>query len=170
MVLMAPGPVQAQSKGPVMVTVSGNISASNRPAFDGFADGFFKFHDKTFKSAFAFDRAMLAGLKQMSALARAVKWKASVRFTGPLLRDVLAKAGALDRTITVFALDGYAVKFTPKELAQHPWVLAIEADGKPLGIGGRGPAWLVHATTKGTPATESQEAKWVWSIFYMEAE
>ena len=122
-----------------------------------------------FKRGFAFDRAMLAGLKQLTVSARAVKWQAPIRFTGPLMSDVLALAKAQGRTITIHALDGYKQEFTPKELADRPWVLAITADGKPLGIGGRGPAWLVHATLKGKPATEDEEAKWVWSVFYMEA-
>jgi hypothetical protein len=161
---------KAEPAGAAVLTITGKIGAANRGPFDAFRDGFFKFQDKNrFKRGFAFDRAMLAGLKQVTVTARAVNWPAPISFTGPLLRDVLARAKAHDRKIVIHALDGYKQEFTRKELAGRPWVLAIIADGKPLGIGGRGPGWLVHATPRGKPATQDEEAKWVWSVFYMEA-
>lgn len=155
-------------KGAVVLTIAGNVGEANRGGIDKFADGFFNHHEQSFSKAFAFDRAMLAGLKQITVMARAEKWEKSIQFRGPLFKDVLARAKIRGKQLTVFALDGYGAELNLSVLDQQKWVLALEADGKPLGIGGRGPAWLVHETAKGHPANEDQESKWVWSVFLVQ--
>ena len=45
--------------GPVVLTVTGKIGKTNRPAFDESQDQFFKYHERTFPGAFEFDLAML---------------------------------------------------------------------------------------------------------------
>lgn len=164
---LAPAAAEA---GPTIVTVAGAVTKTNRGAFDESADVFLKFHEKTFEKAHAFDRAALKALPQISITAKAAAWPAAVAASGPALRDVLAAAGVSeDATITLFALDGYGVELSGADRAATEWVLAIEADGAPLGLGGHGPAWLLQ-DTGADAATEEQEGKWVWSVFYIEAQ
>ena len=48
--------------GPVVLTVTGNITQTNRGPFDDFEDAFLKHHERRFQKAAAFDLAMLEGL------------------------------------------------------------------------------------------------------------
>ncbi|MCW2307022.1 molybdopterin-dependent oxidoreductase [Rhodobium gokarnense] len=169
-VLMLHAPARADDAAPATLTVIGKVGTSNRPGFDPFRDAFFKFHGKEFEKAFAFDRAALKALPQRTVTAKAAPWPKPVTASGPPLKDVLDAAGvADDATVTLFALDGYGVTLSPADRAARDWVLAIEMDGTPLAIGGRGPAWLLYDTGDGT-ASEDAEAKWVWSVFVIAAE
>lgn len=160
----------AAASGPAVVTVTGNIANHNRGPFDAFADGFFKYQEKTFERALELDRAALARLDQVEIGADAEPWAGPVRLRGPLLAEVLALAGAEDKAVTLYALDGYGVRLEPEDLAAHRWVLAIEADGRPLGIGGRGPAWLAYEVAAPKRASTEEEGKWVWSVFHIAVE
>jgi hypothetical protein len=73
----------------------------------------------------------------------------------------------LTSSITVTALDGYSITYSPEEIAEQDWILAWKADGKPLSIGGRGPLWLIHSSGA-TPAPDDVEARWIWSVFVIE--
>lgn len=162
--------VRAEGDEAAVLTVIGAVSKTNRGAFDTFHDAFFKYHDRTFERAFAFDRNALGALPQATVTARAEGWSAAVRATGPRLKDVLAAAGVAETaTVTAFALDGYGVEFTPAERAAHDWILAIDINGTPLGLGGRGPAWVLYDTGAGV-ATGAEEEAWVWSVFLLSAE
>ena len=164
------GPLAAAERGPDMVTVTGAVSKTNRPAFSKFADRFFAHHEIAFEKAFAFDRASLAALPQLSIVANAEGWPAPVAASGPRLADVLAAAGvAPTAAVKLFALDGYAVELSAEDLKAQDWVLAISADGGALGIGDRGPAWLLF-DTGGVAVAEDVEARWVYSVFTITAE
>ena len=164
------GAAHGTERGPTIVTVVGEITKTNRDAFDGFRDAFLKFREKNFAKAYGFSYAALQALPQHTVTANVEGWAKPVRGAGPKLADVLAAAGvASDAPIGVVALDGYTVEFEPKDRKARDWILAISADGEPLAIGGRGPAWLVYET-KNAPASEDDEAKWVWSIFLIEAQ
>jgi len=156
-------PVVSQ-ESPTLLTVYGNVTHSNRGSSDPFFDSFLNHHEHTFSKAYEFNIKALAGLKQRKIIANADGWPNAVTLEGPSLNDVLDKTGALSRNITVTALDGYSVEFTPEELQKHNWILAIKANGKPISIGGRGPLWLAYDTNSGV-ATSDEEAKWVWSVF-----
>ena len=164
------GPAKADDPAPVMLTVIGAVQNTNRPAFDAFRDSFFKFHDKDFKKAFEFTRADLKALPQVTIQAKAANWPNAVTATGPRLTDVLSQVGISEKSeVTLFALDGYGVEMDAGDRAAQDWVLAIDADGKPLPLGGRGPTWLLY-DTGGEPASEDAEAKWVWSVFLIAVE
>ena len=161
---------RAAGDGVAVLTVVGAVTKTNREAFDAFHDAFFKYHDRTFERAFAFDRNALGALPQIAIAAQAEGWPAAVRATGPRLKDVLAAAGVAETaTVTAFALDGYGVEFTPAQRAAHDWVLAIDVNGAPLGLGGRGPAWLLYDTGNGKAMGPAEEA-WVWAVFLLSAE
>ncbi|MEM7427255.1 MAG: hypothetical protein AAF441_14260 [Pseudomonadota bacterium] len=165
----APGLRAGQSESPVILTIAGDIGASNRSGLDAFRDGFLNYHEKTFKAAFQFTRAELAALPQVEIVAHGASeaWTKPVALKGPLLTDVLARAGAGGKSVTLVALDGYAAELDPAAQSAQKWILAHSMDGKPLSLGGRGPLWLARDTGSGK-ASEEELAKWVWSVFYIE--
>ncbi len=160
----------SRAESGALVTLIGGIKETNRAPFDPFRDAFFKFNDRQFDGAYALDRAALTALPQRTIRANAEGWPAAVMATGPLVRDVLGAAGASpDASVSFVALDGYAVSLSPEELATKDWILALEVDEHAIGIGGRGPAWLMHDTGS-TPIPASDEAKWVWSVYLIVVE
>ncbi len=157
---------QGAPKGPVILTIAGKITKPNRPGLQENLDGFFKHHELRFAKAREFDRAMLAALPQHKIKARWSKWKQTAEFTGPRLSDVLASAGAENGTVRIMALDGYATDLKPADLAAKDWMVALNWNGKPLGIGRFGPTMVVHTPAAGVGVAEAEEQKWVWAILY----
>jgi hypothetical protein len=163
----SPASARDAAGGQPILTVTGNIGEANRPAFDGFNDAYLKFREKSFDKGYEFTIESLQALPQKTITAQAEKWQDPVELTGPSLVDVLTASGALTSSITVTALDGYSITYSPEEIAAQDWILAWKANGKPLSIGGRGPLWLIHPSGA-TPAPDDVEARWIWSVFVIE--
>jgi hypothetical protein len=161
----------AQPKGPVVLTIHGKVANTNRGALNEFEDAFFKFGSVTFDKAAQFDVAMLEKLGMKTLSVKYDTWPKAYKFEGPLLADVLTAAGATGRTVKVYALDGYGAEIPMDELRQYPVLLALKADGKYLGLGGRGPTWVVYPRDDRHPGLKSHDdAKWVWSALRIEVE
>ena len=158
----------ALANGPALVTVTGNIENPNRGPADEFADAFFTSQDVEFQKAAAFDLESLEALGMKKITASYPDWPAEVTVEGPLLADVLAAAGAKGDTIVVRALDGYAPEIPMSDLTAYPVVLALKMNGEYLGLGGRGPAWIVYPRNDYPDLAETDDSKWVWSVFHME--
>jgi len=156
-------------KGMVILTIAGAIGEENRGPVNDFDDGFFKYQERSFDKGFALDREMLEALPQREITAKATNWTKSYRLKGPLATDVLKLAGAGGKGATFYALDGYGVQLTAAELAAHDWVMALSADGKPLGLGGLGPLWMAF-DVPGEPTLSDDEARWPWAVFFIEVE
>ncbi len=160
----------ALADGPAQLTVIGKVDNTNRSGFEPLSDAFFKFREMEFSRAFEFTYADLAALPQMTVKAKAEAWPGPVSATGPALGDVMRAAGvASDAKLSVVALDGYTIELEAADRKAHNWILAIAADGKPIGIGGRGPGWLIHDTA-GKTVNSDVEGRWVWSVFVIAAE
>ena len=158
----------AAEPDPPVLTITGEVSHPNRGALDPFHDAFLSHKDKTFTKAFAFTRSSLAGLPQIKISTNVETWPGKIELEGPRLVDALAAAGvAADATIVATALDGYNVELTPETISAHDWILAIDAQGTPLSIGGRGPVWLIHGTD-GKAVSQDGEATWVWALYLLE--
>jgi len=157
------------SSGATVLTVTGNLAEPNRAGFDPFSDAFFAFHEREFDKAHAFSRSELDDLPQLEITAHAEAWAQAITAKGPLLADVLAVAGVPDNaSISVVALDGYAAEIDAAQRAAKEWIVAIEANDQPLGLGGRGPVWILHDTGNHIVGPDV-EGKWVWSVFLIEA-
>jgi hypothetical protein len=136
-------PAQAgTSAEPVVLTVTGNVASPNRGPVDEFEDQVFAHLQVKFDKGFTFTLADLKALPQRTEKAKYPEWPREVTATGPSLADVLKAAGATGDKILVQATDGYAPEFKGSDIAQDKLILALEADGKPLHMGGRGPLWL----------------------------
>jgi hypothetical protein len=158
----------AAPEGAVVVTVAGSIENTNRPAFDADSDLFLKYHDRTFTKAAAFDRTMLEGLGLHEVVIDFEGWPAPVHLEGPRLKDLVAAVGGSGSGITLLALDGYASEISWTELETLDWIVGLKADGRPLGLGQRGPLWIVYSYPDGRPLTAEDELRWPWATFYIE--
>ncbi|MEO3431377.1 hypothetical protein AAFN88_21145 [Pelagibius sp. CAU 1746] len=160
----------ARPEGAVVVTVAGQIENANRPPFDADKDFFLKYHERKFDKATEFDIAMLEGLGMQSVELKIDAWPEPVYVQGPYLRDLLAAAGAAGATVTLVALDGYASEISWAEVEALDWIVGLRQDGKPLGLGQRGPLWVVYTYPDGRPLTADDELRWPWATFYIEIE
>jgi hypothetical protein len=94
----------------------------------------------------------------------------TVEVEGPLLRDVIEAVGGNGTIATVMALDGYAADIPMSDLTSWPVVLALKNNGEWLGIGGRGPAWVVYPESEYPALTGTDDARWVWAAFFIRVE
>ena len=113
-------------KGKVVLSITGNIQFKN--AGDR-AD---------------FDMAMLAALPQHSFTTSTPWFKEPKKFTGPLLRDVLAAAGAQGSSLKAVALNDFKVDIPVSDARQFPMVVARLMDDKPMPIREKGPLFIVY--------------------------
>ena len=114
--------------------------------------------------------AMLEALGMKSLTVRYPEWPKGYTFEGPLLRDVLKAAGARGSTIRFLGLDGYEPEIPVTDAHNHDAVLAVKADGRYLGIGDRGPVWLVYPRDTDPKLKDMDDAKWLWAGFFMTVE
>ena len=89
---------------------------------------------------------------------------------GPLLSDVLAAAGADGQTVTVQAMDGYAVEVPLADMVAKGAVLALERDGKPLGIGNFGPTQIVFPRADRPELADMPDDWWIWQIYHIDVQ
>jgi hypothetical protein len=151
----------------MILTVGGTIGEANRGPLDPKRDSLLAINKIGFKRAFAFDRAMLLELPQGTVTAQPPEFDAPATFKGPLLREVLGKIEAAKLKITFVAVNGYTGWLTPEDIDASDWILALEADGKPLGLGGQGPLWAINTRAEGEKASVDHRGHWVWSVFYI---
>jgi hypothetical protein len=111
---------------------------------------------------------MLEGLGMHAVDVTYDKWPRPAHFEGPWLKDVLAAAGASGKDISVLALDGFASEISAADVAAYDWIVAVKRDGRYLGIGQRGPLWLVYARRDGKPIGMEDEQRWPWAAFLIE--
>ncbi|OLL32392.1 molybdopterin-dependent oxidoreductase [Burkholderia sp. SRS-W-2-2016] len=131
---------------PVILTISGAIARSNRGALNPSFDQLMARHQIKFSEAYGIDLPLLAGMKTVT-IEPTIEYDAHPhKFSGPLLTDVLAHAGAPtgDSTqIVMHAVDGYAVMATLDKIRGYRFIVATQMDGKPLPLGGLGPLWAI---------------------------
>lgn len=152
----------------VLLTVAGEIANTNRGPFDADKDSIFARLNISFDRAFAFDRPMLARLKQGKVTATTTELGKAAVFTGPLLKEVLAAVGAAATKVSFVAVNNYEGYLEPEDIVTSGWILALEADGMPLGLGQQGPIWLINTRAPDDPPpNQSHRGHWVWAIFFM---
>jgi len=151
----------------VLLTVSGTIGESNRGPLDPKKDSLLALNKVDFKKAFAFDRPTLLALEQGTVTVQPREFDKPATFKGPLLREVLGHIEAAKLKITVVAINGYSGWIAPEDVDRSDWILALEADGVPLGIGQQGPLWLINTRAEGEKPGEDGRGRWVYAVFYM---
>lgn len=165
-----PAAAQQAFTGPVLLTVTGAVDNQNRGAFDPGLDKFFGFNEVEFSNAAEFDYDSLAALDMVKVRADFPKGADVHEFEGPLLADVLFAAGATGETVTIQALDGYAVELDAEEAIANGAVVALKRNGAPLTIGGFGPTHVVFPRADREDLANMPDDNWVWSIFHIKVE
>ena len=166
--LGAAAPVFAE--GPALLTVTGDITDSNRGPVDPETDKLFIFNDVSFDKAREFDLGMLEKLPQATIHADFPKGGARTEFSGPLLKDVLAAAGAEGEDVLIQAMDGYAIEVPVADLVDKGAVVALERDGRSLGIGGLGPTQIVFPRADRADLSDMPDDWWIYQIFHIKVE
>ena len=92
----------------------------------------------------ALDMDMLAALPQRSITVTTPWYPEAHKFTGPLLRDVLALAGARGSRIEAYALNDYRVTIPMEDVLQHPVILARLMDEQPMSVRDKGPLFIIY--------------------------
>lgn len=92
----------------------------------------------------AFDMKMLERLPQHSFTTRTPWYTEPVRFTGPLLRDVLAAAGASGTSIVAIALNDYRTEIPFADAVQHDVIVARLMNDKPMPVREKGPLFIIY--------------------------
>jgi hypothetical protein len=147
--------------GPGLLTVTGAIARSNRGAIDPALDQLMVKHGRTFDKAWEFDSAMLARLPAVT-IQPTLEYDAKPhKLSGPLLASVLGAAGVAAGaavTLTLRAIDGYAVAVSLGDASRYRMIVATTIDGTPLGLGGLGPLWAVYDADR-LPAFKDKPVK-----------
>ena len=113
-------------KGRVVLTVSGNISQANQG------------------KVAAFDMAMLEALPQHSFTTRTPWYDRPVKFTGPLLSDILAATKAQGRQINASAINDYTIHIPVADAQMHGIIVARLLDDQPMAVRDKGPLFVIY--------------------------
>lgn len=85
-------------------------------------------------------------------------------FSGPLLRTVLAVAGASGDTLHTVALNDYTVDIPSSDAADLPVMVATRQDGKPMSVARYGPLRLVYPTEGYDLDAATYMPRWIWQL------
>ncbi len=113
--------------GKVLLTVSGSLAQAND------------------HGAASFDLALLQKLPQTSFSTRTPWYPTPRRFSGVLLRDLLAGVGAAPgAAVRAVALNDYRVDIPADDAIHHGALLAYLLDDKPMSVREKGPLVIVY--------------------------
>jgi len=167
--LAAPLSAETPLRGPILLTISGNVTNPSRGAV-GDSDKFFLYNDVEFTEAAQFDYAALQGIGMTTIKADFPMGGDVHEYQGPLLADVLAAAGATGSTVTVKALDGYQVDLDLAEAVANGAVIALKRNGEPFSLGDYGPTHLVFPRAERADLADMNDDTWIYSIYYIHVE
>ena len=154
-------------EGMVLLTVGGLVGKPNRGPLDKKRDSALAQLKANFKHVFVFDRDMLLALPQGSVTATTPEFGKEAVFKGPLLHEVLRLVEAAMAKTRFVASDGFSGYLLPEDIKGSDYILALEADGKPLGIGQQGPLWLMNTRKDGETVGPDNRGSHVWALVYM---
>lgn len=148
------------------VTVAGGITGGDRGAFDADQDKYFDWMGVTFDGARGFSRQELAAMPQHRLQAAPEALPPGV-FEGPLLADVLERAGASrdSEAILAHAMDGYSAEIPMDAAREAGAIVALSRNGAPLSLGGAGPAMIVFPD-----AAQADPGWYVWALILITVE
>ncbi len=114
------------ASGKVVLTVSGKIGAKNTD------------------QAAHFDMAMLEAMPQKTFTTRTPWDRQPIKFSGPLLRDVLAAAKANGTLLKAVATNDYSTTIPISDAKDFDMVLATRMNGQPIPPRTKGPLFIVY--------------------------
>ncbi len=124
--LALPAAALQPATGKVILSISGNVAEKNTA------------------QAAVFDLAMLKKLPQRSFTTMTPWDKQPIKFTGPLLRDVLAAAKATGTTIKAVALNDYQSSIPLDDAQKFDVILAHQMNDADIPVKTKGPLFIVY--------------------------
>lgn len=91
-----------------------------------------------------FDMKMIEALPQHSFTTATPWYDKPVKFTGPLLSDVLAAVKASGTTISAVAINDYKISIPTEDARRFPLIVARLIDDKPIPVREKGPLFVVY--------------------------
>jgi hypothetical protein len=113
-------------KGKVILTISGNVANKNTA------------------TGATFDLDMIEKMPQQKFKTLTPWAKEPIEFTGPLLRDVLAAAGAKGTTIKAAALNDYQTAIPLADAQKFDVIVAHKMNGEAIPVKTKGPLFIVY--------------------------
>jgi hypothetical protein len=170
-------PPPALPEGPALLTVTGDIARSNRGPYDPALDQMMHKHGVSFRKAYAYDDAALRALPAVTIRPTLEYDGKPHQLRGPLLVDVLARAGARmeDKSVLVLrAVDGYNTELPLAQARARRFIVATHVDGKPMPLGGLGPLWAVYDADRvpemGKLPLGQRFAACPWALYHIEVQ
>jgi hypothetical protein len=124
--LALPAAALQPATGKVILSISGHVAEKNTA------------------NAAVFDLAMLEKLPQRSFTTMTPWDKQPIKFTGPLLRDVLAAAKASGTTIKAMALNDYQSSIPLDDAQKFDVILAHKMNDADIPVKTKGPLFIVY--------------------------
>lgn len=91
------------------------------------------------------------------------------RFSGFLMRDLLAHIGARGTTVTARALNDYAIDIAIEEFDRFDVLVAYEMDGEPLLPNDKGPLWIIYPRDQHAELQDIRfDYRWVWQLRWLD--
>jgi hypothetical protein len=160
---------------PTLLTITGSIGKTNRPAFDPARDILMGKHSIAFDKAFAIDHPMLERLPSTRIDVTLEYDRRRHALGGPLLTDVLELAGAATGNtiaLNLRAVDGYAPTLALADARRYRYIVAMQMDGKPLALGGLGPLWAVYEADRfpevAVKPVDQRFATCPWAMYHVD--
>jgi len=126
--LLVPPSLKAEEmpNGKTVLTISGQISATN------------------IDDHFVFDLDMIRALPQHHFTTGTPWHPEKHQFSGPLLRELLARVGAEGNIIQAIALNDYKVDIPIDDAKNFDMIVALEMDGEPMSVRNKGPLFILY--------------------------
>lgn len=117
-----------------------------------------------------FSMADLAALPQRTFETDTPWLEGAAKFSGPLLRDVLAQAGLASNDIKAVALNDYAVSIPFSDARDHDVIVASHLNGAEMSVRDKGPLWVMYPFSD-SPAlkTETNYSRCIWQLNRLQA-
>ncbi|HVK31376.1 MAG TPA: hypothetical protein VM845_02590 [Burkholderiaceae bacterium] len=114
----------------------------------------------------SFDMAMLERLPQQRIVTQTPWYNKPRAFTGPLLRAVLAAAGAPGgEKARLVALNDYRVEMPLADVREHDVIVARLLDDKPMSVREKGPLFVMYPFDREPQLRNSQYfSRCVWQL------
>lgn len=118
-----------------------------------------------------FDMKMIEALPQHSFTTRTPWYDKPVKFTGPLLADVMAAVKASGTSVSAVAINDYKITIPMTDLTKHKVIVARLLDDRPMPVREKGPLFVVYPfDTSAELRTSVYYERSIWQLKALEVQ
>jgi hypothetical protein len=161
-------------RGPVLLTVTGEITRTNRGPMDKVLDQMMAKQKLSFDKAHVFDFAALVALPSV-AIRPTLEYDSKHHLLrGPKLSTILEACGAKGSKLAMRAIDGYSPIISVEEAHRYNFIVATHLDKHPMPLGGFGPLWAIYEADRFPEMTakpvDQRFANCPWGLFHIDVQ